>query len=133
MFREPDDPLLNLDILTSPVIFHERRNPSEDFEWAAGIMAAPSFPEFDMAGLAFADLKGALDGMKSAAGAAAPAPAYPIPVLAPQRMLPKAKRFRSAVPCVFRPFTSFAATELAVSQLRASLRDSGAPATESHT
>jgi hypothetical protein len=122
MFSEIDDLLVNPDILTSPVTFRERRNPADDFEWAAGITdwscseAALSFPEFDMAGLAFADLNGALEIPKSA-------PAYPMPVLGAQRQLPKSRKFRSAVPCIFQPFTSFAATEQTVSQLRTSLRD----------
>jgi hypothetical protein len=123
MFRDIDDPIVNLDVLTSPVIFHERRSPSDDFGWAAGLMGGlcpGALPEFDVAGLAFADLKCALDGPKPAA---APAPRYPMPVLGPQRLLPKVKKCRSGVPCVFQPFTSFAATELVVSQLRAALRD----------
>jgi hypothetical protein len=129
MLSDGSDLLAGLDVFTSPVVSPETHNPAPSCKWAEDLMDTMSMPgydprpdaapslEFGMADLTFADFKAAfeipLERKKIA---------YPVPVFGPSPVLPKKKPMASTLPCVLRPFASFEATELAVTELRGVLR-----------
>jgi hypothetical protein len=129
MLSDGSDFLGGLDVLTSPVVYPEARNPSPSCKWAEELMSTMSMPgydprpdaapllEFGMTDLTFADFKAAFDIPMEKKRTA-----YPVPVFGPSPVLPKKKLMPPALPCVLRPFASFEATELAVNELRGVLR-----------
>jgi hypothetical protein len=125
MFAAGLDGLLeDADVFTSPL---HKPSLSSSFDWAEGLshstMSMPGSEsptgfgpmiEFGIADIPFSEFFSGSEVQKTRE--------FPVPMIKPQTK-PKQKLF-PFTPSIFRPFTSFEATELAVEQLRGAFRRS---------
>jgi hypothetical protein len=106
------------EVPTSPIFTRSSHIHSGQFKWANGIVHSPTsenaHPEFAGPGLLTICDIAALEPRKTNH-----------PLSLPTLPQPKRPRHPIRIPCIFKPFTSFEATELAVQHLRARLRRVG--------